>query len=123
MSRLESVLLLAWWACLLLFAVFNWALLSRTEAVGFLFMTFEGPWGLWLLVIAAGVPALIRALAWVESRSIRRRTESEITRLKARAFDERSGELETFASAVQERVERAVRGAMKGGESQDAPKP
>jgi uncharacterized integral membrane protein len=112
MSRLETLLLLVWLGFLLLFAVFNWTLVSATEPVGFLFMTFEIAWGLWLIVLAAIVPGVIRGIAWLESRIVVRRSEHEITQLKARAFDERSGELESFAMSVQERVERTVRDVM-----------
>ena len=124
MSRLENLLLLAWWGFLLLLSLFNWALVTRTESVGFLFMTFDVAWGLWLIVLGAGLPGAIRMLSWFEGRTLRRRTQGEITRLKARAFDERSGELESFANAVQERVERTLRGALGGtAPSKDAPKP
>jgi len=122
MSRLQNLLLLIWFLFLLLLALFNWPLVSRTETIGFLFMKFDLAWGLWLVVLGIAVPALIRLIGWSEAHSLSRRTSSELTRLKAKAFDERSGELESFAKTLQERLESSIRSLMGSGGG-DAPKP
>ena len=121
MSRLQNLLVLIWILFLLLVALFNWPLVSRTETVGFLFMNFEAAWGFWLLLLGVAVVLLIRLLGWSEARALSRRTSSELTRLKAKAFDERSGELESFAKTLQERLERTVRSLLGSGGG-DAPK-
>lgn len=125
MNRLQNLLLIVWVLILVLLALFNWPLVTRTETIGFLFMNFEVAWGLVLLLLGAGVPALLRLIGWIEARALSRRTQAEVTRLKAKAFDERGNELETFAQGVQERVERTVRsllGSGGGTGSEDAPK-
>jgi hypothetical protein len=115
MNRLQNLLLLVWLLFLLLLALFNWPLVSRTESIGFLFMKFDGAWGLWLLFLGAAVPLLLRLIGWSETRSLSHRTSSELTRLKAKAFDERSGELERFAKSLQERLEQSIRSLLGSG--------
>ena len=115
MSRLQNLLVLIWILFLLLVALFNWPLVSRTEPIGFLFMTFEVAWGLWLLLLGVAAVLLIRLLGWSEARTLSRRTSSELTRLKAKAFDERSGELERFAKTLQEQLERTLRSLLGSG--------
>jgi uncharacterized integral membrane protein len=109
LSRLQNLLLAVWILILLLLAAFNWPLVSRSEPVGFLFMAFEISWGLWIVVLGAAVALLLRLLAWTENRHLARRTQAELTWLKAKAFDERSGELESMARTLQERLEQSMR--------------
>jgi uncharacterized integral membrane protein len=115
MSRLQNLLLLIWILFLVLLALFNWSAVSRAEPLAFLFMTFDAAWGLWLILLGAVVPALLRLIAWAEARAIERRAGAELTRLKAKAFDERGSELESFASALQERLERSIRALLGSG--------
>lgn len=125
MSRLQNLLLIVWVLFLLLVALFNWPLVTRTETIGFLFMNFDVSWGLVLILGGAGVAALLRLIGWMEGRTLSRRTQAEVQRLKAKAFDERGTELEAFAQTVQERMERTVRsllGSGGGSGSEDTPK-
>jgi hypothetical protein len=103
------MLLVLWVLLAVVLGLFNRELLIRTEPVGFLFMEFELPWGLWLVVSAGLFPVLMRLLAWTEARLIQRRATAELQRLKAKAFDEHGGDLEQFARSVQERVVDGVR--------------
>ena len=109
MRRIQNILLALWVLLAVALVLFNWNLLNRTEPVTILFMEFELPWGLWLVIAAGLFPVWMRLLAWTESRLIRRRATAEIQRLKAKAFDEHGGDLEQFARSVQEHVVDSVR--------------
>jgi hypothetical protein len=114
MRRAQNILLGLWVAALIVLALFNWSLLSRPEPVVFLFAEFESAWGLWLLGLALLFPVLMRLIAWADSRWTERRAQTELQRLKAKAFDERGAELEQLARSIQERVETSVRSVLGG---------
>jgi hypothetical protein len=109
MRRIQNILLVLWVLLAIVSGLFNRELLTRTEPVKLLFMEFQLPWALWLLIAAGAFPLLMWLLSRAESRRLRRRAGAELQRLKARAFDEHGGDLEQFARRVQERVINGVR--------------
>ena len=109
MHRLQTIVLVVWVVFVLLLALFNWSLLWRVEPVEFLFVEFELSLFLWFALLGVGVAAALRAMSWSEARAAAKRLGREIDRLKAQAFDERSGELDNLATRIQEKVEEALK--------------
>ena len=109
MHRLQTIVLVVWVGFVLLLALFNWSLLWRVEPVEFLFVEFESSLFLWVALLGVGVAVALRAMSGSEARTAAKRLGREIDRLKAQAFDERSGELDNLATRIQEKVEEALK--------------
>ncbi|MCZ6843087.1 MAG: hypothetical protein O7G32_09685 [SAR324 cluster bacterium] len=128
MNRFQTLLLAIWAVLLTLFVAFNWQLMGTEVMVAYLFMEFNIRLYMWLVVVAFGVPVLLRLLSGLDTRTRKKRSDRELHLIKSKAFDGLTGEFDKMLRQLQDQLDGRIRSMLAehgaiSGKSTDAETP